>query len=398
MIRIIGQSMNLLLNWLSENGISGYDPYDIKGHKVIIPLIRSGKKFYPVAMIREIVFEFFKMFPKISRKIFAIKPQINAKAMGLLARSYLDLYKNSNNPDFLVKSKECIDWLINDKSDKFGGIGWGYPFDWESNKFIPKFTPNGIVTTAVGDAFWAWYKFSGEVKYLDLCKEICLFLENLPIDRISEDKICFSYTPLFINHVHNLNLFVAEFLIKIGKEVDNKSWVDMGVKATNYTLSNQRDDGSFDYNGPPENPNYYIDNYHTGFILRMLYSIWKLTNNADIYNSIEKCFNHYISDFFEENQIPKLMPKKKYPIDIHSCAESINCLSELSPSFPQGIEIARNVLLWTISHLQDKKGFFYHGIHKSKILKFTFISRIPYIRWSQAWMLRAFSNYIQYAE
>jgi hypothetical protein len=31
------------------------------------------------------------------------------------------------------------------------GIGWGYPFHWQSKMLIPAGTPNGIVTTAAAE-------------------------------------------------------------------------------------------------------------------------------------------------------------------------------------------------------------------------------------------------------
>ena len=92
------------------------------------------------------------------------------------------------------------------------------------------------------------------------------------------------------------------------------------------------------------------------------------------------------------------MPDRKYRIDIHSCAESINCLCELSETFPQGIETAKKVLFWTVENLQDNNGYFYYGIHKSRFFRFTFTSKIQYIRWGQAWMLKALSNYVKYVK
>lgn len=391
-------SIQLISKSLNRQGWSGYDPYDIKGHPWIIPIIKKGNSSKIIAYLREFLFEIFYTFPKLTRKLLGIKPQINAKGMGLFAKAYLELYISTENKSYLEKSRDCISWLNENKANYSIGSGWGYPFDWQSTEFIPKNSPNGIVTTAVGDAFWSWYKFSGENSYLQVCIEICHFLESLPKDIISEDKLCFSYTPLFQNHVHNLNLFVAEFLIKVGQEVKNNTWIELGIKATNYTIEDQIIDGSFDYNGPPEKPNHFIDNYHTGFVLRMLHSIWKLTGRNDVYSALEKCYNHYLINFFEDNRIPKLMPDRKYRIDIHSCAESINCLCELSETFPQGIETAKKVLFWTVENLQDNNGYFYYGIHKSRFFRFTFTSKIQYIRWGQAWMLKALSNYVKYVK
>ncbi|MDO9578417.1 MAG: hypothetical protein Q7J16_11075 [Candidatus Cloacimonadales bacterium] len=379
-------------SWIECNGWSGYDPYDIKSLKWIRKIIELSNNNYALVVIREIIFEIFYSFPMISRKLTKIKPQINNKGMALLARGYLDLYRVTQKNDFLEKSKFCIDFLIKNANKKYSGFGWGYPFDWQSTSLIPKNTPNGIVSTAVGDAFWSLYEFTNEQKYLSLCKEICTFLINLPIDYIKKDQICFSYAPSAINHIHNLNLFIAEFLIKVGQEVNNGEWVDLGLKAVNYTVNNQLSNGSFDYNGPPEKPYNFIDNYHTGFILRMLHNIWKLTENQEIYMCLEKCYKHYIDNFFEDGKIPKLHPNRKYPVDIHSCAESINCLTQLKQTFPEGYKIAQNISIWTIENLQDETGYFYYGIRKSRFIRKSYVSKVAYLRWGQSWMLKALSN------
>ncbi len=391
----IEDSILRLDNWIENNGWAGYDPYDIKELSLVRKITEWGNKNFIAEVLRESLFELFLIFPLLSRKFFFVKPQINAKAMGLFAQSYIDLYGITNDKKYFDKANNCIEWLDKNYSQNYPGKGWGYPFVWEAKKTIPRNTPNGIVTTAVGSAYFAMYKQTNHSKYLDVCKDICVFLTHLPIDYINNDQLCFSYTPIFTNHVHNLNLFVAEFLIKIGKEINNKEWIDLGIRAANYTVANQDADGSFDYDGPPEKLRNFKDHYHTCFVLLQLYSIWKLTNNDNYFSNLEKCYNHYITNFFEDNTIPKFTPERKYRIDIHSSAASILCLSELSEIFPNGLTIAKKVAEWTIDKLQDKKGYFYYGIFKSRITGKPFISKIPFMRWSQAWMLRGLSNLLK---
>lgn len=385
----ISEAIGKLLDWIEVNGWSGWDPYDIKAHRRVIRLAgkATGSKFH--TYLRELVYELFYRFPVSSRKLLNIQPAINPKAMGLFSSAYLSLYRSSGNPDYLEKSAECLEWLLENPSTTEIGLGWGYPFDWQSTTLIPANTPNGIVTTAIGDAFWQHYLLYKDQKHLDHCLKVAEFLYTLPADQLDENKICYSYTPLFINHVHNLNLFVAEYLIKTGMEINKTEWLEAGNYAVNYTIADQHEDGSFDYNGPPEKPQNFIDHYHTGFVLRMLYSIWELTGRQDVYQALEKCLGHYTANFFIEDRIPKLLPHRIYRIDIHSCSEAIYCLGLLSSKFPACGDILLNVLSWTVKELQDNTGYFFYGFLKSRFTGRVYKSKIPYIRWSQAWMLRA---------
>jgi hypothetical protein len=387
----IVHSIHKLDGWLEKNGWAGYDPYDIMGHPMWLKLSQLGSEAKFIQKVeRRLFFSLASRFPITCRKLLGVKKQINAKAMGLFASAYVNLYNAERQACYLEKAKQCIDWLLENPSKGYSGLCWGYPFDWQSRVFIPKGTPSGVVSSTCGHAFWQFYQQTHEKRYLEICESICKFyLNDLNIDVIDDNRICFSYTPVDNFHVHNANLFIAESLIRVGAEIDNSEFVQMGIKALNYTLAEQNPDGSFYYWGPPDKLLYNIDHYHTGFVLRALYSIYKITKDYQLFMKIGKCYHHYLENFFENNMVPKLKPGSKYPINIHSCAEAILCLSTLSEDFPEGLETLKRMTAWTIQNMQDKKGYFYYMVLPKRTIK------IPYIRWAQAWMLNALSMYYQ---
>jgi rhamnogalacturonyl hydrolase YesR len=176
----------------------------------------------------------------------------------------------------------------------------------------------------------------------------------------------------------------------VGKEVKRKEFYQTGIKAINYSLEAQNRDGSFYYreliDGESNNihePRRRIDHYHTGFVLRSLHSIYRITNDERARGALSKGYQFYTDNMFEDETIPKMTPQSVYPINIHSCAESILCMSSLSDIFPNSLGYARRAFRWTRKNMQDKDGHFYYLRTRSSI------SKIPYIRWSQAWMMRA---------
>ena len=52
-------------------------------------------------------------------------------------------------------------------------------------------------------------------------------------------------------------------------------------------------------------------------------------------------------------------------------------------------ELLNKVLNWTVENMQSDKGYFFYQINKY------FFSKIPYMRWAQAWMFYALSTYIK---
>ncbi|GAB5410846.1 MAG: hypothetical protein BalsKO_32110 [Balneolaceae bacterium] len=397
---IIKISSSLLKNIYAQD-FKGYDPYDLKAYPFFLKLIKWGKKNKLTEIIREVILEFTYHFPEKSRSLFKIETAHNSKALGLIGTSISELtLLEKNDPVLLQDSITRVDELLETKRvNILGGIGWGYPFDWQSHELIPENTPNGIVTTAVGEYYWTRYKTQHDATALKACVQICSFLSSLPIDHLSEKELCFSYIPHYQNHVHNLNLFVADFLIKVGLEINNTEWVNLGNKAVSYTINDQREDGSFDYNGPPEKPQNFVDNYHTGFVLRMLGSCYHYTKREDVKIALEKGLEFYISNFFLDDGTPKLKPDQVYRVDIHSATEAINCLTFLSEYHEKAFSTSERVLKWTLEHLYDNesKDFFY-AIMKSRFTGRSYTSKIKYMRWGQAWMLRALSRYILYSE
>jgi len=388
MLEQIEQSIQKLNKWMKKNGWHGYDPYDVSG--VLAHLFK--KKLILFKISRKIICGIEIFLPFLIRKIFFIKKKINAKAMGLFAEGYLNLFKATKNEKYLEKSKECLTWLIHNYSINYAGYCWGYPFHWQSKIFIPKNTPSSVVSSICGNAFWEYYQITKEKKYLNICTSVCnFFLKNLNITEISKNKICFSYTPIDNFRVHNANLFVAEFLIKIGKQIKNQNFIKYGLKAVNYTLSEQNKNGSIYYWGEEKgnHSSCHVDHYHSGFEIRSLYSIWKLTGDEKIYKAVLKYYRFYLNNFFLNKTIPKFTPTNIYPIDIHSCSEAILCNSLLSKFFPEGKKYLKNSTNWILKNMQTNDGYFVY-----KIYKFKRKIKIPYIRWGQAWMFNALTKYL----
>ena len=95
---------------------------------------------------------------------------------------------------------------------------------------------------------------------------------------------------------------------------------------------------------------------------------------------------YYISNFFLNDGTPKYYNNAIYPIDIHSPAQLVVTLARIN-RLKESKNLIDNVLNWTITNMQSPEGYFYYQI------KPLISSKIPYIRWAQAWMFYALSDY-----
>lgn len=382
---MIQDSLSRFLEWLRKYGWSGYDPYDLKGKSLFIK--SRPNKFNEFRKNLVLGMEYF--FPFATRQFFRVKKEINAKGMGLFASAYKSLYEITEEEEHRKEAIEALQWLEENCLQGYSGNCWGYPFDWQSRIFMPRGTPSGVVTTIVGNAFWEFYTMTQDSHYLDICRSICeFFMNDLNIDHIDKERSCFSYTPLDHFHVHNANLFVAEFLIKVGQEINEQSYLNQGLKAVAYTISEQKEDGSICYWGNDQDDPCWIDHYHSGFKIRSLHAMWKMTNEEIYYKSLKNFYLYYLENLFLARTIPKASPNRLYPIDIHSCAEAILCNSTLAEDFPEANEYLNNCVPWILDNMQHPQGWFIYKIRKL-FPRIYWKLKIPYIRWGQAWMLKA---------
>ena len=126
------------------------------------------------------------------------------------------------------------------------------------------------------------------------------------------------------------------------------------------------------------------DSFHTGYNLDGLIAYQELCNDTTYSEAIRKGFDYYIANFFEADGTPKYYNDRTYPIDIHCPGQLLVTLARLH-RYDEYKELADKVLDWTIGHMQDRCGYFYYQ------LKPGISSRIPYMRWSNAFMFCALS-------
>lgn len=393
----IWRSIISLDAWLDDHGWAGYDPYDLKGTKLYLGLMGQGAdaSLPARALWKGLVF-LEDQAPGWTRKILGVKKQINPKAMGLFARGYLDLYQTTKKGVFKEKAHNCLDWLLENPSKGHSGFGWGYPFDWQSVIFIPRETPSAVVSSLVGDAFWRAFEVFGDQRYLDVCDGICqFFLDDLNKAEMEDGVVCFSYTPLDDFQVHNANLFVAEFLTRVGLKLDQKEYQEWGQRAANFALQEQNPDGSLFYWGKAQNHHSpdHIDHYHSGFEIRLLHKLWKWTGDPRYFQAAERYFNFYCQNLISWNgdlARPKMKPDALYPIDVHACAESLLLNATLAEDFGEARRLLPALTAWILANMQTDTGWFIYRIQEGRDKQRRV--EIPFMRWGQAWMLRALAS------
>jgi hypothetical protein len=331
--------------------------------------------------------QFFKRSPINLRSYFKIKKEYNPKALGLFLSAYCALYKSEAKKEYLDKIHFFIEKITEVTVSGFSGACWGYNFDWESRAFFqPKNMPTIVVSSFIANSLLDAYEIVYDEQLLKTARSTCDYiLKDLNRTYNEDGDFAFSYSSIDNSVVFNASLLGSKLLARVysfSREIHLK---EEAKKSINYCCNFQKKDGSWAYGMLPFHQ--WIDNFHTGYNLECISEYMKFSGDYSYADHVKIGLDYYLNTFFTVTGIPKYYSNSKYPIDIHAPAQLVITLSRLN-KFDEHIDLINKVLNWTISNMQSDKGYFYYQENKY------FKSRIPYMRWSQAWMFYALSEYL----
>jgi len=376
-------SFRRLKTFCETEHFKGWDPFDGLNSKVyqsLFPLNRI--RYARLAWIQA-----FKKNPVNLRKLLLIKKDFNPKGLGLFLNGYCNLYKTDPDRAYLEKINLLAEKIIGFRTPGYSGSCWGYNFDWQSLAFFqPKYTPTVVASTFIGYALLDAYDITGNEEYRKHALSVCDFiLKDLNRSYDEDGDFAFSYSPHDKTQVFNAALLASRMLSRSYTYSKIPELITEARKSVAFCCKHQKPDGAWTYSPLPFHQ--WIDNFHTGYNLECIAEYQKFSGDHSFDNNIRKGLDYYIHTFFAPGGVPKYYNNSVYPVDIHAPAQLVitlqrlNCLKENKP-------LVDNVLTWTIDHMQSSRGYFYFQKNR------WYTNKIPYMRWSQAWMFYACTTYM----
>lgn len=384
MNKIISESFRRLETYVSREDYKGWDPYDGLNSKIFasIPFLNSNK------IAKLVWIQFFKRSLLNLRKPLMVEKQYNPKGVALFLEGYCNLYNLSGDLKHLEMIHHFAAMLIKLNSDGWSGNCWGYNFDWQARAFFqPKYGPTVVATCYAANALINAYEITGNREYLEFALSSKDFVtKDLNRTYDADGDFAFSYSPMDNTQVFNASLLGSRLLSRIYTYTGEEELKKLAKSSVLFCIKHQKPDGSWSYGTLSFHQ--WIDNFHTGYNLECLKAYSKYCSDDSIYSVIEKGFEYYVHTFFSKQGQPKYYHNKMYPIDTQNTAQLVLTLSKLD-KFDEYQKLADRVLIWTIQNMQDNQGFFFYQNHKYYTIK------IPYMRWTQAWMFYAMSEYLK---
>lgn len=384
-----------LKQYCENEHYKGWDPYDGLNSRVFQALSFLKNN----ALVREIVIQLFKRSPINLRQLAAVPKGYNPKGLGLFLSGYCNLYRIPDDlRNAIIPQEEChdkivflADKLLSLQSQGYSGSCWGYNFGWQSKAFfLPKWTPTVVATSFVVEALLNAYSITGNKAYYDTALSSADFILK-DLNRIEKPNgYMFSYSPLDNRAVYNATLLGSKTLALLYNYAKEERFKEAACISVQCVCDTQNPEGSFPHSDQVGNT--WRDSFHTGFKLESIHLYQELCKDTSFVANLELGYNYWIENYFvKEKGFALYYDRNMQPslVDLHCVAQAIATLYKLGKMEEQN-DLATHLLVWTIENMQSKEGYFY--FQKKGSIK----TKIPYMRWPNAWMFYGFSYWLNY--
>ena len=360
---------------------SGWDPYDGLNSRLFQALPFLNNKPARLAFI-----QFMKRSPVNFRPLVRVPPGRNPKGVALFATTLVKQHRLGLGG--LEEARQLVDSLVDRRVPGQAHAAWGYHFDWQTRgALVPTTMPNIVCTTFVAHAFLDLHDATGVDRYLEVAQSAGRFVTDVLAADLPDDKFCIRYYTASPGTVHNANLMGAALLARLHGYRREPRLEPFIRKATEYTLRHQLGDGSWPYGELPGQE--WVDSFHTGFNLLALKQVARELEIPGLQESIRKGYDYYRAHFFREDGAVRYFDNRTYPIDAHAIGHAFITLAAFAPEDATALPQAAGCFRWAMDNLRSPRGYFYYQKHP------WFTNRIPYMRWSEAWMLLGLTSLLE---
>jgi hypothetical protein len=365
--------------WLLARDYAGYEPYDLLNSRYLgrwarrqpfaTFFIQSGKRIGGLAL----------------RRLLDVPPSRNPKALGLILAAYCDLA--CDGYDVAAAAANVKQLLLNLRSRGQKEFCWGYDWHYVSLRGarLPAYSPNSIATIFCAGALLDHADTFSDEDSRQVALSATRWLATRLNHSIDEpDRLCFSYTPHDRTRIYNNSALIGALLARVSGLTGLAQPLQTACRVMQYLADNQSPDGSWTYGAAPSQS--WIDSFHTGYNLCAILDYQRCTDDLTFSHALMKGYEFYRSNLFRQDGVPRYFHNRAYPVDIHACSQAILTFCAFSDLDPDALDCAKRVAHWTIAHLINPDGSFGYQVHRY------WRDRTPYLRWSQAWMLRALAR------
>lgn len=368
------------LQYSRKRDYIGYDKADGMSSEFLQKLPIDNK------WINLIFQESVKRAPINIRPLLLVEQRPNSKGTALFILANLHAHEFTGEEKYLEEAKKLLDRMEELRKEGYSGFCLGSNHETQGlGKKSPIEMPDVVDTSyAVKALLLANEKFS-EDKYAERAYSTSEFVFE-DLDYIEDEeggKIKYKPFSTHETHTFNANALGARLLIDLYSKFSEERFREASMNILDYIASHQRGEGGWMYTDPPSASHLSMDNYHNGFIIESLLRYQEVTGSNRFEDPIQKSLHFYKNVLYNEDGSPNWDENSEYPKDTHAVAQGIIVFN-----MDEDMGFSKKILDWTLDNLYAGDGRFYYQKKRFYTKKFTLM------RWCQAWMAYAISEYL----
>lgn len=378
-------ALRRVLDRAEMDGWTGSDPYDA----LLSPIGRAVTRLGPLP--RFVLSQVVLRVP-LARTLAKPPGSVNTKALAL----FLGAVTRGRNLLGASRPRELAGELVREiercATPAGDGLGWGYPFPWQSRSFwAPAGTPNAVVTATVGwhalDCAGAFEDDTAHALGLAAARFLASGLRTTPYD---PDGSALSYTALDETRVVNISALGSRLLLRAATLSGEPHLADTGARLLRFVIRAQRPDGTWPY--AVDRGGSWMDSFHTGYVLESL--IYARELGYPVPDGVLSRGIEAYGRFFGPDGSARLTLPEESPLDGHSAAQGIVTYAAIAASETMSLsqrEAARTAALevaaWSLRRLWvSGEAHFAFQIRGGRR------DEREFLRWVQAWMALAMAT------
>lgn len=233
------------------------------------------------------------------------KKQEYPTARATAALTLLNGYENTQREPYLRYAQKHLQWLIENSCQGYAGLCWGLGFTWAAGDGLDydKNTPFSTHTPYVLEALHRYVALTSDKTFVPQIRSIYAFYEqDIQVMYEDEESLATSYGPKkdrLVTNAVSYTLYAYTLLIPYFPEKEGVLRHKI-QKLYNFIKTKQLADGSWLY--VPDNPDSFIDCFHSCFILKNLYKANKLVPLSDCDVLIDRGYQYVKTHFYSPDQ------------------------------------------------------------------------------------------------
>lgn len=294
---------------------------------------------------------------------------------------------NENGVDFAAEAESLASWLIDNQCPGYGGFCGGYPHPIQHLDGRGHPSDPDIVDTSYGVKALLRAKELDD-SFPDIARGATEFVEgHLNYRQVESGRG--AKVNYHLNHPEdyytiNAGALCARLYIDLYDHFGEEEHRQRAIEILNHIADLQKDIGGWTYRDPPDASHLSMDNHHNGFVIECFQRYQEVTDDDRYEDTLNTALEFYRNVLYEPNGAPNFDEDHSYPRDIHASTQGV-----LVFTYAGDLQFARQILKWVFDNLHVGNGQFYY--RKERF----YTRRVTLMRWCQAWMAYAMSEYLK---